>query len=189
MNRPGRSASNNSNQSTGKSSRVTSIIRLFRRQSAPSGSLFSSHSSSELSPSNNLPTASEKAASRFSTSFTPSLGTFRSPSQSAAQSRSVSRSAPEELIRQLNSPRLALTSSSDKPWTKRHDGGINSQYNNIRGDDIYYIGVIDILQRYNINKRVETIFKSIQYDSNEISSVNAKMYATRFVTFIREHSD
>ena len=38
--------------------------------------------------------------------------------------------------------------------------GINSRNpDGSRGNEIYYIGVIDILQRYNINKRAETLFK------------------------------
>ena len=38
--------------------------------------------------------------------------------------------------------------------------GINSRNpDGSRGSEIYYMGVIDILQRYNINKRAETLFK------------------------------
>lgn len=46
------------------------------------------------------------------------------------------------------------------PWTSRRDEGINSRTpEGKRGDEIYYLGVIDILQQYNANKRVETIVK------------------------------
>lgn len=51
-------------------------------------------------------------------------------------------------------------SSRHHPWTGRHDGGINSRLGDgKRGDQIYYIGVIDILQQYNASKRFETVFK------------------------------
>ena len=46
------------------------------------------------------------------------------------------------------------------PWTGRYDGGINSRLpDGRRGKDIYYIGVIDILQQYNASKQMETLFK------------------------------
>jgi hypothetical protein len=46
------------------------------------------------------------------------------------------------------------------PWTHRNDNGINSRLpDNTRGPEIYYVGVIDILQRYNLRKRAETIIK------------------------------
>jgi hypothetical protein len=46
------------------------------------------------------------------------------------------------------------------PWTTRKDEGINSrQPDGKRGDEIYFLGVIDILQQYNAHKRMETIVK------------------------------
>ena len=46
------------------------------------------------------------------------------------------------------------------PWTTRRDEGINSRTSDgKRGDEIYYLGVIDILQQYNANKRMETLIK------------------------------
>ena len=48
-----------------------------------------------------------------------------------------------------------------KPWTTRVDGGINCRKaDGSRGDEIYYIGIIDILQQYNIGKKAETFFKA-----------------------------
>jgi hypothetical protein len=47
-----------------------------------------------------------------------------------------------------------------KPWTSRADGGINSRgLDGKHGDEIYYIGIIDILQQYNFSKKAETFFK------------------------------
>jgi hypothetical protein len=46
------------------------------------------------------------------------------------------------------------------PWSSRVDAGINSRLENEkRGDDIYFVGIIDILQQYNASKRAETFFK------------------------------
>ena len=54
----------------------------------------------------------------------------------------------------------SFSSTDDKRWTTRRDGGINSRMlDNSRGDEIYFVGVIDILQQYNMNKFMETIIK------------------------------
>jgi hypothetical protein len=45
------------------------------------------------------------------------------------------------------------------PWTTRLDGGINSHSGARRLDEIYFIGIIDILQEYNTSKKVETMLK------------------------------
>ena len=46
------------------------------------------------------------------------------------------------------------------PWTSRRDEGLNSRTaDGKRGDEIYFLGVIDILQQYNANKRMETLIK------------------------------
>jgi len=80
-------------------------------------------------------------------------------------------------------------SFSSYPWTTRKDFGINSELGGERGDEIYYLGVIDILQQYNIRKRGENLVKSISYDSTQISSVHPSLYASRFSKFILENSD
>lgn len=50
------------------------------------------------------------------------------------------------------------------PWTSRRDGGINSRTpDEKRGEDIYFLGIIDILQQYNASKRMETFVKVASY--------------------------
>ena len=51
-----------------------------------------------------------------------------------------------------------------------------------------HIGIIDILQQYNAFKRAETFFKSFKYDSRQISAVDPRWYAHRFVNFVREQT-
>ncbi len=47
-----------------------------------------------------------------------------------------------------------------RPWTKRRDLGINGHnHQGERVDDIYFVGIIDILQEYNTSKRMETMMK------------------------------
>nr|CCC90034.1 putative phosphatidylinositol 4-phosphate 5-kinase alpha [Trypanosoma congolense IL3000] len=50
--------------------------------------------------------------------------------------------------------------------------------------EIYYIGIIDILQEYNSRKRMETLLLGAVKDRQKISSVPAKEYAERFVSFV-----
>ncbi|KAK9743086.1 hypothetical protein RND81_03G216200 [Saponaria officinalis] len=47
-----------------------------------------------------------------------------------------------------------------------------------------YVGIIDFLQSYNVIKRLEHAYKSLQYDAKEISSVKPKLYPTRFQDFL-----
>jgi len=48
----------------------------------------------------------------------------------------------------------------------------------------YFMGIIDILQRYTVKKRMETIIKSVPYDKDEISCVSPDKYAKRFREFM-----
>ena len=53
-------------------------------------------------------------------------------------------------------------------------------------DEIYYLGIIDILTPYGNRKKLEHIFKSIRYDSDSISTINPDDYAKRFLRFVAE---
>jgi Phosphatidylinositol-4-phosphate 5-Kinase len=50
---------------------------------------------------------------------------------------------------------------------------------------VYYIGIIDILQRYNSRKRMETSLKRLLYEESAISCVEPQLYERRFVDFFR----
>ena len=49
---------------------------------------------------------------------------------------------------------------------------------------ILFFCIIDILQDYDISKKLEHAYKSIQYDSSSISTVDPKQYSKRFRDFI-----
>ncbi|CAI0374539.1 unnamed protein product [Linum tenue] len=51
-------------------------------------------------------------------------------------------------------------------------------------DVIMTFGIIDILQDYDISKKLEHAYKSIQYDPTSISAVDPKQYSRRFRDFI-----
>ncbi|XP_043713371.1 phosphatidylinositol 4-phosphate 5-kinase 1-like isoform X2 [Telopea speciosissima] len=57
------------------------------------------------------------------------------------------------------------------------------------GGEIYevilYFGIIDILQDYDISKKLEHAYKSLQADPTSISAVDPKLYSKRFRDFIR----
>jgi len=50
---------------------------------------------------------------------------------------------------------------------------------------IYFMGIIDILQPYNMKKFLEHSLKSLKYDPNEISAVNPTVYASRFYNYLK----
>ncbi|XP_057457226.1 phosphatidylinositol 4-phosphate 5-kinase 6-like [Lotus japonicus] len=49
---------------------------------------------------------------------------------------------------------------------------------------IIFFGIIDILQDYDISKKLEHAYKSMQYDPTSISAVDPRLYSKRFRDFI-----
>jgi len=52
---------------------------------------------------------------------------------------------------------------------------------------IYFLGIIDYLQKYNWVKKTEHFIKSIRYDRFSMSAVNPAQYAERFLNFVTSH--
>ena len=70
---------------------------------------------------------------------------------------------------------------------KRDDGGFCGMNNDgTLNNEIYYIGIIDILQQYNLLKFTENKYKSYfsKDCSTKISALSPKKYAKRFIEFI-----
>ncbi|EPS73008.1 hypothetical protein M569_01742, partial [Genlisea aurea] len=53
-------------------------------------------------------------------------------------------------------------------------------------DVVLFLGIIDILQEYNMRKRIEHAYKSVQFDSVSISAVDPSFYSRRLLEFIRK---
>ncbi|KAK4491245.1 hypothetical protein RD792_001979 [Penstemon davidsonii] len=53
-------------------------------------------------------------------------------------------------------------------------------------DVVLYLGIIDILQDYNIRKKVEHTCKSMKFDPLSISVVEPKIYSKRFISFLQK---
>ncbi|XP_010544414.1 PREDICTED: phosphatidylinositol 4-phosphate 5-kinase 1-like [Tarenaya hassleriana] len=67
-------------------------------------------------------------------------------------------------------------------------GNVNNLMTSSRNREVYevvlYFGIIDILQDYDITKRIEHAYKSLQADPSSISAVDPKLYSKRFRDFI-----
>ncbi|XP_027360793.1 phosphatidylinositol 4-phosphate 5-kinase 2-like [Abrus precatorius] len=61
---------------------------------------------------------------------------------------------------------------------------IHSESGGEVSDVILYFGIIDILQDYDISKKLEHAYKSLQVDPSSISAVDPKLYSKRFRDFI-----
>lgn len=53
-------------------------------------------------------------------------------------------------------------------------------------DVVLYLGIIDILQEYNLKKKIEHAYKSLKFDPMTISAVAPKIYSKRFINFLSE---
>lgn len=53
-------------------------------------------------------------------------------------------------------------------------------------DVLLYFGIVDFFQNYNVVKRIEHAYKSLQFDRKMIAAVNPKVYSSRFQDFISD---
>ncbi|KNC46408.1 phosphatidylinositol phosphate kinase PIPK5 [Thecamonas trahens ATCC 50062] len=52
--------------------------------------------------------------------------------------------------------------------------------------ELYFLGIIDFLQKYNVKKTLEHKYKSFRFDRTSISAVPPNLYATRFYSFVTD---
>ena len=62
------------------------------------------------------------------------------------------------------------------------DGGIISE----TGNEVYFVGIIDILTKYNWKKKCEHFVKMVRYCSNNMSCTPPDMYRDRFVNYMNK---
>jgi hypothetical protein len=72
------------------------------------------------------------------------------------------------------------------PYDLRDDGKELENASIVRSRDgtLYFCAIIDVLQRYNLSKKMEHLAKSVAYDGDLISAVNPDLYASRFLDFM-----
>ena len=56
------------------------------------------------------------------------------------------------------------------------------------GDEVYYMGIIDILQQYDLRKRGENALRRVYQPVGGISAVSPVDYARRFVEYMAAHT-
>ena len=85
-------------------------------------------------------------------------------------------------------------SSDPIPQEKRmcmfcsEDGGFRSSNpDGSAGEELYFLGIIDILTPYSVKKRLEHVLRSIKDDARSISAISPDAYAKRFIEFMREN--
>jgi hypothetical protein len=83
-----------------------------------------------------------------------------------------------EIIKNSSGLKIRLTDF------QQYNGGIKSESN--EEEEVYYLGIIDLLQEWNDRKIVENIFKTtiMNQDKNGLSAVNPKAYSKRFIDFV-----
>ena len=87
---------------------------------------------------------------------------------------------------------LKASSLSDKSCDSRleklkalcdfEDGGIISESKN----EIYFVGIIDILTKFGFKKKCEHFAKKLRYCSNNMSCIPPQMYRDRFVNYMNQ---
>jgi len=71
------------------------------------------------------------------------------------------------------------------PFFAREDGGMRAvTASGVPSNEIIFVGIIDILTEYLLNKKVERWFKSLVHDPAELSAAPPGEYGPRFRSFI-----
>ncbi|KAE8702145.1 Phosphatidylinositol 4-phosphate 5-kinase 1 [Hibiscus syriacus] len=84
-----------------------------------------------------------------------------------------------------SSDRLGIKIAARAEKTERKtDYQLVGEPTGVTYDVILFFGIIDILQDYDISKKLEHVYKSMQYDPTSISAVDPKLYSKRFRDFI-----
>lgn len=168
-------------------------------------------SSQESSPASSSPTNSVSSPSIISSSpemaMPPiakprpsskrfSLSLLTSPSQIITSSSALNGPDLDHLTKARSSSvslgfRSAMDSSTHIPFYMRDQGGICSPQIKDPEDksqhyEVYYIGIIDFLQKYNKKKKLANFAKSLKYDKDQLSTVEPTFYMRRFLKMVEK---
>ncbi|KAL3641318.1 Phosphatidylinositol 4-phosphate 5-kinase 1 [Castilleja foliolosa] len=86
-----------------------------------------------------------------------------------------------------NMPARAQRVARRSDCDQYNSGGLSHSTHSRNGETyevVLYFGVIDILQDYDISKKIEHAYKSLQVDPSSISAVDPKQYSKRFRDFV-----
>jgi 1-phosphatidylinositol-4-phosphate 5-kinase len=107
---------------------------------------------------------------------TPMLG----KSTPAFKQSSISAAAAGDSTGLPQERKMCIYYSEDGGFMSSHRDGTPSE-------ELYFLGIIDILTPYSVSKRIEHVFKSIQYDKRTISAINPLDYSQRFLKFMADN--
>mmetsp|Transcript_27395 Transcript_27395/g.45048 ORF Transcript_27395/g.45048 Transcript_27395/m.45048 type:complete len:122 (+) Transcript_27395:1-366(+) len=95
--------------------------------------------------------------------------------------------ADEETETETETDAAADSSNNDIcPWTTYHGGMVYEDDNGEVDNEVYFVGLIDILQKYNKRKKLENWIKKMKYDRNTISAAPPDLYAQRMCDFFED---
>jgi len=125
---------------------------------------------------NNPPTAIPKSGSSSLRIANPNLSPNLTPPLNKRSNRSAS-------FTYVNLD--PLCGNPHIPFFKNNDGGIPGAtfvpLETNKSNEIYYIGLIDFLQKYNKKKKLAGFAKSLKYEKEELSTVDPVFYMERFL--------
>mmetsp|Transcript_18636 Transcript_18636/g.33360 ORF Transcript_18636/g.33360 Transcript_18636/m.33360 type:complete len:519 (+) Transcript_18636:177-1733(+) len=70
-----------------------------------------------------------------------------------------------------------------------HGGMLSVDHLGERGNEIYFIGIVDFLTEYGLRKTMEHALRSVFWDPEQISCVEPKVYSNRFREFLFDKID
>ena len=93
--------------------------------------------------------------------------------------------SPEEVAIERKSPKQNKSSSPLNSFETSSAGGFPGTYKDgSRFPEDYFLGIIDVLQPYNIRKKVENVIRRVKDDEEVISCVDPATYSSRFLQFM-----
>jgi len=148
----------------------------------------------DAQPSSPAPAAVAAAACATDTApavvvMKPMTSTQSLLSELASHSQTVPHDpvADEETETETETDAAADSSNNDIcPWTTYHGGMVYEDDNGEVDNEVYFVGLIDILQKYNKRKKLENWIKKMKYDRNTISAAPPDLYAQRMCDFFED---
>jgi len=98
-------------------------------------------------------------------------------------------------LEMINGPLLKREGGGLVSAFQTHCGGVQgilnsrSQSKGKTINETYFIGIIDILQEYNLKKKVESAVKGFRYSKKDISAIESSRYSERFLAFLQDHME
>ncbi|KAJ8748480.1 hypothetical protein K2173_003377 [Erythroxylum novogranatense] len=106
-------------------------------------------------------------------------------SSSTAKFGSLNKSG--EMCQMSNSPDFNFGMAMRARATTRRGGSAHPSIQDPRGCNVkLYFKIVDIFQNYGVSKRIEHVYKSLQYDSKSIAAVSPEVYSTRFQDYLHQ---